>query len=135
MNTEPMKYRTQEIIMRWMLTPTLIVAVILGQCFSVRADGGISPVRPATIKFIVGVSGSSKALPGVDVTLLTAKGRHLGKTNEFGELSIVTSIIKVSRARAVLFCAEHFFCGAIRVDPDLFGYSEVYIELAPLAVR
>ena len=118
--------------MRWMLAPRLKVAVVLGQCL---ADSGTTPISPASIKFIVGVSGTSKALPGVDVILLTSKNRQIGKTNSFGELSIKTSVIKESRAPAVLFCAEHFFCGAIRVEPDLFGYSDVYIELAPLAVR
>jgi len=69
------------------------------------------------------------------VILLSSGERSLGRTDKLGALSVNASVIRKNKAHALLFCAEYFFCGAIQVNEDLFGYSEKYIELAPLAVR
>ncbi|HTG36279.1 MAG TPA: hypothetical protein VLB76_25455 [Thermoanaerobaculia bacterium] len=122
--------------MRWRYAYGLVLATLccIG-CLSGIALAGASAAEQEEIKFLVGTSGSSKPLPGVEVILLSAVEHSLGRTDKLGTLSVKASVIRKSKAQAVLFCAEYFFCGAIQVNPDLFEYSEKYIELAPLAVR
>src|SRR5215207_9143577 len=87
------------------------------------------------IKFLVAASGSGKRLEGVDVLLISSESRSVGKTNILGVFSVKVEEIRKSGARALLFCSEGFFCGAIQIDSELFEYTEKYIELAPFAVR
>ena len=121
--------------MRWRYAYALVIAILCTGCLSGRISAGASTAEQEEIQFLVGTSGSSKPLPGVEVILLSSGERSLGRTDQLGALSVKTSVIRKAKARAVLFCAEYFFCGAVPVNSDLFEYSEKYIELAPLAVR
>lgn len=83
---------------------------------------------------------SSRDLPmleGVRVYLVSSKGEELvGRTDALGSLRIPRSLLKRDDAFSLLFCAEHFFCGAWRLtEPSFFRFKEHYIELAPVALR
>lgn len=114
---------------------SLVIASLCSGCFLDRVSSGAPAAGQSEIKFFVGGSGDSKLLPGVEVILLSSDKRVLGRTDYLGSYVIKASTIRQSNAHAVLFCTEHYFCGAILVEPDLFEYSEKYIELAPFAVR
>lgn len=84
---------------------------------------------------IVGSSQNHQSLPGVDVRLISSEGEEvLGKTDASGSLSVDRSTLYKPGARALLFCADMFFCGAMRIDSELLEFEERYIELAPFTV-
>jgi len=89
---------------------------------------------------IANSADSSTALPGVEVSVLMATGETVvvGKTGPFGTIRVPKLLLDPGRAKIVLFCEDHFFCGALRAnDPsrDLRKWDEYFLELAPVAVR
>lgn len=75
-------------------------------------------------------------LPGAQVLLVTSTGTELlGITDSLGVAKVPRTQLAASDAYALLICAEHFFCGAFRLDtpgfPDLNDY---FIALAPFAI-
>lgn len=112
----------------------LLMGLLLGSCAGV-VGSPTSAIKQETIRFVVGRSDNGKPLGGVDVVLVSSRNVPLGRTDFSGAINVKTSLIRGGDVKAVLFCAEYFFCGAVRVTPELFEYSESYIELAPFAVR
>jgi hypothetical protein len=89
------------------------------------------------VTFAVGSSATSEMLRGVEV--LVAAGSELvplGRTNVLGQLTIRKEELRLGGSSVVLFCREHFFCGALRLDePDFFKFDRHLIHLAPFAVE
>jgi hypothetical protein len=76
-------------------------------------------------------------LPGVQVLLVTSEGiRPYGLTDGLGVATISREDLSAPSTYAVLVCAEHFHCGALRLDdPRLQDLAERYIALAPFTIH
>ena len=120
---------------RYRYAQALVAVILCSGCFFGPVSAGTPAADQSEITFLVGSSSDNKPLPGVEVILLASDKRILGRTDYLGSFVVKTSAIRQSNAHAVLFCTDRFFCGAIPVEPDLFEYSEKYIELAPFATR
>src|SRR5207302_9151596 len=125
-----------------------MAAVVLASfalaCGVNRSKPAVEPPAVASsnhLKFAVANSAdSSMMLPGVEVSVLMASGETVvvGNTDGFGEVRVPKKLLDPGQAKVVLFCEEHFFCGALQAnDPSrvLRKWDEYFLELAPVAVR
>ena len=121
------------------LSGQLAVVLLLVACSTLGAHSmpvvGASGDLQDLLVVVAGVGVGM--LPGVEVILL-ARGEEtlLGTTSELGTVTIPRGRVATNEPYVILFCAEGFFCGAWRAktsSPE--GYDEIYIELAPFAVR
>jgi hypothetical protein len=80
---------------------------------------------------VISASDNRTRIPGAEIVLLDLSGeRHLGKTDEFGNIEI-----DLARPwRAVLICHPLFSCAALR-PADVDGFETRTIALAPVVLR
>ena len=105
-------------------------AVLLGCSYSSAQE------ERGTIDFIVADSSTSLPVPGVAGFLATPSGLlGIGQTDSNGRITIQKEQIVASEAFLVLFCAEDYFCGAVRIaDERLLEYDQRLIHLARFAL-
>ena len=96
---------------------------------------GASPQDNVT--FVVGHSSTFEMLDNVEVLLAVGSTLiPLGRTSPLGQLTIRKDKLRQDNSGVVLFCKEHFFCGALRLDePNFFKFDRHLIHLAPFAVE
>lgn len=79
----------------------------------------------------------TQVIRGVEVVIITKAGESIsvGQTDELGEIALPKNVI-ADRARAVLFCQDLFFCGAIDIQRDkLEQYDDYFFAITPMIVR
>ncbi|MCP4600246.1 MAG: hypothetical protein GY847_06890 [Proteobacteria bacterium] len=83
------------------------------------------------------ISADSQALESVDAYLVKSTGiKHLGQTDPLGAICVPYEEINATSSRAILFCAEWFFCGGFIIDHENFSrFRDRLLVLSPFAVK
>jgi len=105
-------------------------------CMTVHHDNSQVPAG-SQIVFIVANSDTNLPMRGVNLILISRKepARELVTTNENGRASVSKAVLATPGVAVLLFCAEDFFCGALRPREDaLLDFDERLIQLAPFAI-
>ena len=118
------------------VTLTLILTAI-----ATSASAGDQPKRASgtsVITFSVTSASTDKSLPAVNVVLVS-KDRgivQIGQTDDLGQVSLDREVLSKSENLALLFCKDHFFCGAFRLDsPSFLQADRRLIDLAPFSIE
>lgn len=78
---------------------------------------------------------TGELLSDVEVVAVNADGLvKIGQTDR-GVLSVEPEALRNLHPYVVLFCHEHFPCGALVVRERFFGFREHDVRLAPFIVR
>ena len=120
--------------MRKCCVMAIVVFIVVSCGCANRARLSLNPDIEGGVKFWVGDSRTDKMLEGIELKLVADDGtiETMGLTDVFGSISV--SREDLARAKVLLFCHEHFFCGAIQVDsPEFSRRNERLIQLAPIA--
>ena len=118
-----------------------LIAGLLMSCStgasSVSSSPGVqAPEQDQSVIIRVGIF-DGPMLPGAKVLLVTSSGIELlGVTDSVGVAKIPNARLSASDAYALLVCAEHFHCGAFRVDqPGFLASRDQFIALAPFTIH
>lgn len=118
-----------------------LVSGLILSCSTATSTGSSRPVAQELEQdqvVIVRVATTrGPMLPGAQVLLVTSSGiKQVGVTDSLGVAKIPGARLTVSDAYALLVCAEHFHCGALRVDaPGFQGFRDHFIALAPFTIH
>lgn len=111
-----------------------LLALVVG-CESTSAK--FDHAAPTAVQFIVASAADSALLTQVEVVAVGHEGQFqtLGFTDSSGTLEVPVATLARARPSLVLFCRDHFFCGALRVTnrEEFLRYREHYVHLAAWA--
>lgn len=114
----------------------LMIALLCSACSSVNQDH-VTFAAEHRIEFYVASSGDFLPIAGTKVILVSQQNpmTTIAITNEDGRAVVSIPVLSGIDSGVLLFCAEDFFCGALRLEDDaLLEFSEVSIHLAPFAL-
>jgi hypothetical protein len=118
------------------LAATLVGTMLVGRYPAPTIAGPLPESPEKKLVFIVEGSCDNRIGPGVSVVLISPHraARPVGVTDSGLRVAISKALLAENRDGVLLFCQKNFFCGAVRLDePDLLGYDEKLIQLAPVA--
>jgi len=114
-----------------------LLSVFLGCCSSTiirtaNATDEALNMNTEKFRFIVFHAETFERLSDVEMSIINSDGtqNYIGKTDGFGVIYVDAK--RVERSIAVVFCKNHFFCGAFLTNQSNFKiYKERSIHLAP----
>ncbi len=118
------------------LAATLVGAVLAGLYPAPTIAEPLPESPERKLVFIVEGSCNNRIPPGVSVVLISPHhaARPVGVTDSGLRVAISKVLLAENRDGVLVFCQKNFFCGAVRLDePDLLGYDELLVQLAPMA--